>query len=254
LYLTASTGYNLSFGKSNFENYTYNKLVGAFYTQNKNLFEYSLGKGMNFNIGVGYTTKRHIGFELEGSYLLGMKTVGISQIYDEYDIFQKEIWGRFYRISPSVHLICPLKELSIKMSVGGLIGFGKMYFNQQTPSFRYDNEFSGGYCLGFKAGIGISYQVIGNLNLFADITLTNAYFSPTNGRVTKFVSGGHDYTDILDTWDREVVYYNSVDEQFSTPDEPAHMLRENFAASSIGLQVGIQWSLWRKKEKEEKTD
>lgn len=236
---------------SNFENYTYNKLVGAFYAQNKDRFKYSLGKGVNFNFGLGYTMKRNIGFELEGSYLMGIKTIGRTDFF-ESDIFQKEIWSRFYIINPSIYFICPLKKLSMKMSIGGLTGFGKMYLNQSVTynggisSFEYENEFSGGYYAGFKAGIGVMYPINSRLNLSFDVNWINAWFSPTRGSVTKFVSGGHDYTDILDVWDREVKYSNSSDKQFYNPNEPAHMLRENFVANSIGLQVGVQWSLWQR--------
>nr|WP_294862511.1 hypothetical protein [uncultured Fluviicola sp.] len=262
LYVTVSSGYNFSFGTSNFDNYYHNKLVGAFYTQNKDRFEYSLGKGMNVNLGIGYKIKRNIGFELEGSYLMGIKTIGKTD-YFVSDVFKKEIWGRFYRISPTVYVLQSLKRLSLKVSIGALAGFGKMYLNQSVtynggiPSFEYENEFSGGGYLGFKAGIGIVYPINSRLNLSADLNWVNAYFSPMRGRVNKFVSGGHDYTDILDVWDREVKYSNSIDKTFYTSDEPAHMLRENFAASSIGLQVGIQWILWKKEKiekKEEGTD
>lgn len=259
LYLTASGGYNVSVGKSNFDNFYYNKLVGAFYTKNKDRFEYSVGKGVNFNLGIGYTTKQDIGFELEGSYLMGMKTIGKTD-YFVSDVFKKEIWGRFYRINPSIYLLQPLKKLSLKLSIGGLMGFGKMYLNQSVtynegmPGFQYENEFFGGYYLGFEAGLSVLYPINNKWNLFVDVNWINAYFSPMRGRVTKFVSGENDYTDILDVWDREFTYSNSVDKMFNTPEEPANMLRENFAASSIGLQVGIQWSLWTKKTTEDKSE
>lgn len=259
LYLTVSTGYNVSVGKSNFDNFYHNKLVGAFYTQDKERFEYSLGKGMNVNLGIGYTTKRNIGFELEGSYLMGIKTIGTTD-YFVSDVFKKEIWGRFYRIVPTIYVLQPLKKLSVKIAVGGLAGFGKMYLDQSVtynggiPSFKYENEFSGGYYLGFKAGIGVLYPVTHKLTLSVDVNWVNAYFSPVSGRVKKFVSGGHDYTDILDVWDREFIYSNSVDKMFNTPEEPAHMLRQNFAASSIGLQIGIQWNLWKQKIEEDKPE
>jgi hypothetical protein len=255
LYVTASSGYNFSFNKSNFDNFTYNKLVGAFY-HNKDRFAYSLGKGVNFNLGVGYTTKYNVGFELEGSYLMGIKTTGKTDFYVS-DIFLKEIWGHFYRISPGIYFLQPLKKLLLKMSIGGLAGFGKMYFNQSVTyndgvsSFEYENQFSGGYYLGFRAGIGVLYPINNRLNLSCEVTLVNAYFSPIRARVTKFTSGGHDHTDFLDVWDREINYSDSRDKTFYNPNEPAHMLRENFAASSIGLQLGIQWILWEKPAKEE---
>lgn len=256
LYVTASSGYNWGTNRSNFENYYHNKFVGAFYTQNKERFEYSLGKGVNFNLGIGYTIKRNIGFELEGSYLLGIKTIGETD-YFVSDVFKKEIWGRFYRISPAIYILHKVKRLSLKVSIGAIAGFGKMYLNQSVtyndgiPSFSYENEFSGGYYLGFKAGIGVVYPLNNQLSFFGELNWVNACFSPLHGRVTRFISGGNDYTDVLEVWDSEVKYSNSVDEMFSSADEPANMLRENFAASSLGLQIGIQWNLWTKKQEED---
>ena len=256
LYLTASSGYNFSCGTSNFENYFHNNLVSAFYPyMSIDRVKYSLGKGMNFNVGLGYTTKHNIGFELEGSYLLGTKTIGRSE-YIENDIFQKEIWGRFYRINPSVHVICPLKKISMKICIGGLLGFGKMYLNQEAiyqgvSWFKYENEFSGGYYAGFKAGVGLTYPLGERLNLSFDVNWINAWYSPTKARITKFMNGNYDDTNDISVWERETIYSNSVQKGPHNPNEPAHMLRENFAASSIGLQLGIQWILWKKPAKDE---
>lgn len=257
LYVTASSGYNFSFGTSNFDNYNYNKLVGVFYPGTKERFEYSLGKGVNFNIGIGYRIKQNIGLELEGSYLMGLRNIGETD-YFVSDVLKKEIWGRFYRISPVIYVLQPIKKLSLKLSIGALVGFGKMYLNQSVtynggiPSFEYENEFSGGTYLGFKAGIGVLYPINNHLSLSMDLNWVNAYFSPMRGRVKKFISGGNDYTDDLYVWDREVRFSNKIDKMFYTQDDPAHMLRKNFAASSIGLQVGIQWNLWTKiKSKDE---
>lgn len=255
LHLAASSGYNWGANRSDCENFLYNKLVGVFYPQNKERFYYSAGKGMNFNLGLGYTTKRNIGIALEGSYLLGTKNAEETNYFGT-DVFKKEIWGRFYRINSEIYIVQPIQKWSLRIAVGGLIGFGKMYlvqsatYNEGILSFQYRNEFSGGYSVGFKAGLSAQYPVSKQLNVFLDLNWINAYFSPTRMRVTKFVSGEYDYTDNLDVWDREVRYSNSVDKVFYSPDEPAHMLRERFAASSIGLQLGVQWVLWRKGDKE----
>ena len=250
LYLTASSGYNLGTNKSNFENYTYNKWIAVVYPYDKDRVAYSLGKGVDFNIGIGYTTRYKIGFELAGSYLYGLKTMGSSQ-YIEDDIFKKEIYSRFYRISPSVHFIHELKRISLKMSLGGIVGFGKMYLNQEAiykdePWVQYENEFSGGIYFGLKAGIGVSYRIGKRLSLFADLNWVNAYYSPSKAQVTKFMSEGKDYTDILEPIERETEYVNSVEAPPYDTKMPYKKLHERFAASSIGLQVGIQWILWSK--------
>lgn len=256
LYLTASTGYNFGSNRANFENYTYNKLVSAFYPSTRDRFRYSLGKGMNLNVGIGYTTKYNIGFELEVSYLMGLKTIGKTEYIAE-DVFKKEIYGRFYSINPSVHFINKLKKSSLKMYVSGLVGLGKMYLNQEEiyqneSLFEYENEFYGGYYIGFKAGIGVLHPINDRLNLSFDVNWINAYFSPDRAKVSKFVSGGNDYLDDLEPWEKEIVYLESLSKPPYNSNEPLPRLRENFAASSIGLQVGIQWNLWTKsKSKEE---
>lgn len=260
LYLTASNGYNFGSNRAPFKNYTYNKWVSVVYPYEIDRCDYSLGKGTDLNLGLGYTMKNHIGFELEGSYLLGIKTTGKSQ-YIADDVFKKEIWGRFYRLNPSVNWIYPMEKFSVKMSFGGLFGFGKMHLNQEAVYksetwMLYENEFSGGVYWGFNAGIGMLYPINDRLNLGVDISWVNAYYSPARARITKYMDGPNDNTNKISVAERESVYSNSVESAPYNPDMPSQRLKENFAASSIGLQVGIQWNLWtgKKEEDREKTD
>ena len=260
LYLTASSGYNWGTNRSNFENYTYNKWVSVVYPYDKDRTTYSLGKGMDFNIGIGYTTRHKIGFELAGSYMHGFKTIAESQYVDTIDdVFRKEIYGRFYKINPSLHFVSELKSISFKMSLGATVGFGKMYLNQegvyQGKSWvRYENEFSGGTYFGLRAGLAVSYTIGKRMHFFADMNWTNAYYSPAKGEVVKFMTGDENNTDVLKPWEREVIYTNSIEGPPYDPNQPLKRLKERFSASSIGLQVGIQWDLWTKKQEEDKKD
>jgi hypothetical protein len=258
LYLSASTGYNFGVNRSNFENYTINKLVSVFYPYEIDRDPYSLGKGANFSLGLGYTTKHHIGFELEGSYLLGLKTIAKSQ-YIADDIFQKEIWGRFYRINPSIYFINQFNKFSLKLTLGGLVGFGKMYLDQKAiykdvEWFSYKNEFRGGSYLGFRIGTGVLIPINRRLNFSFDVNWMNAHFSPGKSKITKFMNGPYDYTDKISTGEKEINYSSSIKYEPYDPNQPSHALKKYFEASSIGLQVGVQWSLWKKKEKEEKEE
>lgn len=253
LYLTASTGFNLGANKANFENHTYNKWVSVVYPYEIDRHEYSLGKGASFNLGLGYTTRYRIGFELEGSYLLGLKTIGKSEYFPD-DIFQKEIWGRFYRISPGIHFIHEWDKISLKMSLGGLVGFGKMHLDQKAiykdvTWFDYQNEFTGGSYIGFRIGTGVLIPLNERLNFSLDVNWINAHFSPGHAKLTKNMIDGKDYLDKISTSEKEINYSSSITYEPYDPDKPSQALKKYFEASSIGLQVGIQWSLWKKVSK-----
>lgn len=258
MYVRASTGYNFPAARSNMENYLMNKWVGIVYPYNADRFQYSLGKGQNINVELGYTTKHNLGFELNFFYLRGMKNIH-EGIYFENDIFRRELWGQFYAVNPGVHIVCPLGKASLKMNVSGVFGMGNMYFNQigifnGEEWMRYENKFSGGYYLGFKAGVDFIYPISNRWSLFLNVNWVNANYSPTKAK-TKYMDSSIDKTHLLSVGERETIFTNSIEKGQYNQDVPSQRLRENFAASSIGLQVGIQWSLWHKeKNKEEKVD
>ena len=68
------------------------------------------------------------------------------------------------------------------------------------------------------------------------------------------MENSNDKTHLLSVWERETLFTNSIGKGPYNPDAPAQRLRENFSASSVGLQVGIQWNLWTKKTEEDKPD
>lgn len=258
LYVRASTGYNFPAARSNIENYLMNKWVAVVYPYNVDRFQYSLGKGQNINVELGYTTKHNIGFELNFSYLRGIKNIH-EGIYFENDIFRRELWGQFYAVNPGVHLLCPLGKASLKIYVSGVFGMGNMYFNQigifnGEEWMRYENKFSGGYYLGFKAGVDFIYPITNRWSLFLNVNWVNANYSPARAK-TKYVESSIDKTHLLSVGERETTFTNSIEKGQYNPDVPSQRLRENFAASSIGVQLGIQFGLWNKaNDKEEQTD
>lgn len=257
LYVRVSTGYNFSAARSNMENYLMNKWVAVVYPYDVGRFQYSLGKGQNINVELGYTTKHNLGFELNFAYLRGVKNIA-EDVYVENDIFRKELWGQFYAVNPGVHLLCPLGKAALKMNISGVFGMGNMYFNQigvfnGEEWMRYENKFSGGYYLGFKAGVDIIYPISNRWSLFLNVNWVNANYSPTKAK-TRYMESSIDKTHLLSVWERETVFTNSIEKGQYNPDVPSQRLRENFAASSIGLQVGIQWNLWKQKIEEDKPE
>lgn len=250
LSISVSSGYNHKIAGGHFSNYDYDYFVGAFYSHTNDYKTFSLGQGMNYNFGIVYQTKRKIGFQIDGSYLHGIKNKSKSQI-DETSNFYKEIYSRFFRVIPKAYIATEYKKTNVQFNIGMVITSGEFFITQQLVSssyegFKYVNRFYGGVSFGISTGIKANYLINKRMSLFLDLNLISSTYSPLKRKTVEIDDYKMDYT--TSYYETEYVEHTDYFQQ-NNLNEPSKQVKINLPNSSIGLQIGVNFQLWKKTDK-----
>lgn len=255
LSVSVSSGYNHKVAGGTFATYQQNYLVGAFFPYSVEYSTYSLGKGINTNLGIHYTTKRNFGIQIEGSYLHGLSTTNVST-YSNNNYFRKEIYSRFYRVISQFYFDHEINKVNIQFHAGIIINWGTFSLEEENYSssssyFKYKNVFSGGVSAGIITGITSNFKINDKLSFFIDLNLINSSHSPLKRKTTEMFHGESNVLETFPIAYKEIEYSNSYEPVYPlNTNEIAKGLRFKTPNSSIGLQIGVNFQLWKKAEKE----
>jgi len=158
---------------------------------------FSGGTGLNIGLGVGYMLNENLGFDLGGNYALGapLKTqMGVTMPNANPLIFPNEpitsLNGDMLQLNPAVVFATHIQQFKPYARLGMLIGSGEINSvydftlpNQFGGHYNDAYKFYGGVSLGYNAVLGIAYPIHKNIDVYADATFNNIYFSPTNGEI-----------------------------------------------------------------------
>ncbi|MFN5984057.1 MAG: hypothetical protein ACK479_11385, partial [Fluviicola sp.] len=255
LSVSVSSGYNHKMAPSTFGVFLKDNFISAFYPYSVEYSTYSLGKGINSNIGINYTSKNNFGFQIEGSYLYGLSTTNVSDYYIN-DFIRKEIFSRYCRIIPQFNYIQKINNFELKFHVGAIINWGSFTLTQEqfdeeyNQGFKYVNKFSGGVSFGMITGISSIFKLNNRFSLFIDLNLISASHTPTKRKYIEMYHGETNMIDNFPTSVKETEYYNSY-EAYTTsdPNSPSKSLKFKTPNSRIGLQIGVNFQLWKKADK-----
>ena len=224
--------------------------------------DYSFEQMLTADVSIGYTFAKNFGFEITGTYLKPK-----SVISNEY-LVNKTFSGNFWRINPKLVIIVPFKKLDVYAKIGGLISTGKIEYNQHFQndgSWNLSNnestvnyEYTAPVSLGFNASIGFSKRIARNIDIFSELQLTYQSFSPKNGKMTefkydnvdKFTQAEYDpyFTEIEFGEESEWYYWNSDDTS-----KPQKLYNRNYSLSGFDLTIGVKFTIWTKKKREDET-
>lgn len=264
VYMGIGGGYGFAAAKQSFfDDYKTNaSSSGSIYTQTAHPF--SLGKGINTGLYAGYMFNKNLGTELGFSYLIGSKNV----FTDEYNNStipsssktEDEWRGRMIRIVPTIRMTAGEKKLRPYMKAGLIVGVGgKLYSDRHsidvdplsTTTTEESWEYSGGMSLGFHGGIGINYMVNDKIGIFAEVAGNYQNWAMKKGSMTKYTVNGVDQMAMLDTRDKEIEFVDSYSYDSSTPsnpNQPDKSTKFYLPFSSIGINLGVHFSLGGKTE------
>jgi hypothetical protein len=105
-------------------------------------------------------------------------------------------------------------------------------------------EYKGNIAVGFQGAVGMNWMINDNIDLFTEVNFVSMTYYPGEGTMTESISNGYDNLPTTPVYYKEIVFKKTINpnEQI-TGDEPRQMLRQSRAFSSIGVQVGIIYSL-----------
>jgi opacity protein-like surface antigen len=254
-YVKLGGGYSFGAGKaSNIEGLGYDYSYDGT-TRTTTEVPFSLGKGVNLDLGVGYMFNEYIGLELGARNLFGLsnefKDNNSSGGYT--DNTTTKVSYSSLALIPALKVVAPLGEtFSLYSRIGiSLPLTGKATretsetdnYGGSTTTRESEAEVTSYFKLGYAAAFGVNIALSQNFSLFGEISALAASFTTKEGTLTKYNVNGQDQLSGMDIHDKKTEYKKEYTSGGSNdPNTPDQDVAFTLPASSVGLTVGIQIS------------
>jgi hypothetical protein len=266
IYLRAGGGYGLPAATTKLgEQYLHaevNDGVNYSNTYSNEIVSGSYGSGANFSISAGYEFNRNFLFDLNVQYLVGKK-------YETSDIYT--YLGNSYSGTDSQISTTSSRGLFFNPALVFSVGFGKgapygrigaviaspkiisdesTYYDLDGTSTRDLRwEYSNGLALGYQIGVGFNWKLTEKLDFYTEAGFISMTYYAKDGEMTKNIQDGIDVLDQLSVSQKQIVFKKKYDPNLAyDPSQPLTSGRQASPMSSVSLQVGIRFLLWRKAE------
>ena len=268
IYFRAGTGYGLpiataSIGEIHSQTDVAN-VAGTTSTASTKGVNASYGSGPDLNFAFGYKLNENFIIDLNFQYLMGTKF----KIGDTYNSTS----GTYSYVNNNITTTSS-KGLFFNPSIIFSAGFGKAapyarfglyagsptvtserssYYNGDgIDSTVYRGEYKKGIAFGFQGAVGMNWKLSEKLDLFTELNFISMTYYAGEFDVTKNISSnGSTVTDNLPTMSlsqKQIIYKKEYDPTKVNIDatKPTIALRQSTPFSSLSLQIGIRFSLWK---------
>lgn len=245
LYVGVNAGYALKLASATDQNV--NSSINTTYEA----VNYSLGKGLDFGLNVGYMMNANVGAELGVSYLLGGKTT--FEDNSTYGTSKVDIKGKMLRLVPAIVIATGMEKINPYAKLGLIIGIGSIkYTGHVTTSSAFKSggpgdfvqKNKGGVAIGVMGAVGADFTLNDMLSVFAEINVEGLSYAPTKGELTEYKENGVDKLADLSVNAKKFEYVKKYSSnENNSPDVASKRLREKSPFSSVGLNVGIKIKL-----------
>ena len=210
---------------------------------------FSLGKGANFGLNIGYMFTSNLGAELGVDYLLGSDNKFNNRDADFPGYSEQlRLSGKMIQFKPAVVFRAGTGNLKPYAKVGVVVGVGSKItseYEEREPEFNYSydwyEEYNGGTAVGFHGALGVDYALNNQMSLFGEVLATGLNYSPEKGKVTRYNRDGQDRLSTLNTNEREITFVDTNDNVNSSNTQPRKELKFSAPFSSVGLNVGVKY-------------
>jgi hypothetical protein len=248
LYAGIGLGYGFPMASANLAT----KFDGGLTSQTNELVKGSYGKGAEFALYGGYMIHSNLGAELGFSYLAGAKWSG-SYIKETVMSDQTTYSARMMRLSPGVrvtfgeHSIKPYMRLGLVIGLGGKITADETIQDMQSNTTTLKTtRYTGGISMGLRSSIGAMFKLSDLISLFGEINVVSQSLGATSSNVTAYSVNGADKLSTLTTSQKQTAYSSSYSSTYSSGpsiSDPAQALKSYRPFSSLGLEIGVHFTL-----------
>ncbi len=225
------------------------------------------GTGIRYGGTAGYAISKKFFFEIEGSYfssvvLTGAGTNWYHNVYEA--AFNISSSAKTWCFTPIIKYNLRRIYLSPYISIGMPILTGGSITNEATITtkyslYNYTRNTSlylyGGSSLGFKISGGMEFHVYDNISFLFNLNYTSLKWSPTHGKLTKYIFNGIDSLGLLSVSQKEFNLSRSASANpyylLPITSVPTTIDGSINDFSYIGFNVGIKYQFAIKKKKEE---
>jgi hypothetical protein len=212
---------------------------------------WSYGAGKNYSISFSHFLTSSLEAKCIVSYLDGSTVVRTIR-FSNSSSFHYHRSNAFW-ISPSFVFNLGKKRIRPYVYTGFMFGFSpnivhtnNTFTNGKSTETEY--VFSGGSVYGISSGIGIKFYLKKNTKWYfgSEVRLVSASYGPKKGELVRYYIDGTDVLNFISINEKKVVYKDRYIEDLSVPDnpnEPAIFSRRFYPFSSLGLNIGIYYTL-----------
>jgi hypothetical protein len=283
IYVRAGGGYGLPIASSVLgEKILYTQVYNGVNTTNSASTESitgSFGSGANFNFALGYKFNENFIFEINTQFLISKKNNSSDNnlssdplnLYSYVDNSNTTTSAKGLFFNPSFIFsagfgkAAPYGRFGLVIGSPKISGTGSYYYNGDgIDSTVTEFEYSKGITFGFQGAIGMNWKLSDKLDIYTEMNFISMTYYPGEYNVTKDVSGnGFTVTDNLPNMSKylkQTIYekkfdpssVNTIDQygyynQIIDINKPTVSLRKAMPFSSLSLQIGIRYNLWKKK-------
>ena len=263
IYLRAGTGYGLPVATSVIGE-KYLRTYDPANTANPNSYSTkvvsaSYGAGMNFNFAVGYKFNENLIFDLNVQYLSGSK-FETSDTYNELGSFAGTekttnttsakgfLFNPAFVFSAGFGKAAPYGRFGIIVSSPTITDNESYYYDLDGTDTRDRTwVYNKGMGLGYQAAIGMNWKLSDKMDLYTEANFVSMTFYPTEGNMTKNIYNGNDLLAQQPVYQKQIQFEKSYDPELTyDPDKPRVEAIRSYAFSSVSVQVGIRFSIWKK--------
>jgi len=208
---------------------------------------HTLGKGFTVSSAIGHWFSEHIATELEFLYKFEDKT---KTKYQSPDLsLNATLSTMMYSIMPTFVLASGEENIKVYTKVAPMISFSKLKQDSRTEDTLglelKTIEFYGAASLGIMTKVGIKYKTTEKLSLFAEVGMMNLSYSPKRAKIIKDTYNGVDILPYLPTSQKEVEFVDAYTYDSNNVDsnKPAQSLKQSHSFSSVGINVGIVYTI-----------
>lgn len=216
----------------------------------------SYGQGMNFGLKLGYMINSNFGFDLNTSYLISSKFESSQKFNGAWGVNYESSadivdQAKMLRFNPSFIMSMGNEKISPFTKIGVVFGIGSAeqnveFRNSDGESFNYTRLLNGGLSIGASAEIGLKLKLTEKLSFVGAVNFLAMNYAPKKGEYTAYTENGVDVLGLMQTSDKEVEFVDGYSVSTSDPDnsnQPSKELKMYMPFSSVGLNVGIRFSL-----------
>lgn len=267
IYFRAGTGYGLPIAtapigqnqaRSEISNNTGNTVPNTIEGVNA-----SYGSGMDFNFALGYKINENFMFDLNFQYLIGRKYKTSDTYYyssgsfieNDYDNTTTSSKGFF--INPSIIFsagfgkAAPYGRFGLFTGSPTVTGERSDYYNGDGISTNQSRwEYTKAMAIGFQGAVGMNWKITEKMDFFTELNFISMTYYAGQYELTQNISNGTDNLANMPISQKIIVFKKKFDlaKVNNDPSKPSTSLRESTPFSSISLQVGIRFALWKMAE------
>lgn len=245
-YIRGNVGYNLPANSQQIgseDTYSYNGTAEV--DKTKGIYG-SFGSGVSAHLAVGGTISGNLGYDVEFGYLLGKKYTGKStyEYFGDVDRDKTTMYSRSFQFAPSLSFtagtgsIQPYTRIGPVLAITKLTGENNSFDTYNNSTETMEIELTGGLSVGFKGALGVTFNADKNLQFFAEASFISLSYAPKEREITKATYNGTDVLESIPEEFRKVKLKDNVDRN-----QDSQELKDKYSMGSIGLQVGVKFSL-----------